>query len=269
MNIDRLSLNQITLEQCDLPATVDLCLQAGIRNISLWRHKVAEHGLERTAKLIRDSGLRVSSLCRGGMFPATDGADARRRADDNLRAVDEAALLGADVLVLVCGPAPDRDLGRARDQVASGIETLLPYAAATGMPLGIEPLHPMMISARSVVVTLGQANDLLDRFEHPGLGIVVDAYHVWWDPELRRQLERAGGRVVGFHVSDWLADTPDVVYGRGLMGEGVIDLPGLAAEVAGTGFDGPVEVEILNRQTWAREPAGLLAEIQQRFVEHV
>jgi sugar phosphate isomerase/epimerase len=172
-------------------------------------------------------------------------------------------------VVLVCGPAPDRDLRRARRHVAAGIEALLPHAEAAGIPLGIEPLHPMMISARSVVVTLGQANDLVETFAHPKLGVVVDAYHVWWDPDLDAQLARATGRVLGFHVSDWLADTPDVVYGRGLMGQGVIDLPALAAGVEAAGWDGPVEVEILNRDVWAREPGELLAEIRQRFVEHV
>jgi sugar phosphate isomerase/epimerase len=269
MRPERFSLNQITLEQCDLPTAVDLCVQAGVTNISLWRHKIADCGLERTEKLVREHGLRVTSLCRGGMFPATDDADARRRAEDNRRAVDEAARLGADVLVLVCGPAPDQDLRRARRHVAEGIEALLPYAEAAGIPLGIEPLHPMMISARSVVVTLGQANDLVETLAHPNLGVVVDAYHVWWDPDLDAQLARATGRVLGFHVSDWLAGTSDVLYGRGLMGEGVIDLAALAAGVEAAGWDGPVEVEILNRDLWAREPGGVLAEIRQRFVEHV
>jgi len=269
MKAERLSLNQITVDQCSLPETVAACVELGIGSVALWRHKVAETGLAETAKLLQDSGLRVSSLCRGGMFPAVDEADSRRRADDNRRAVDEAAELGADVLVLVCGPAPDRDLARARRQVTEGIAELLPYAQANGVRLGVEPLHPMMISARSVVVTLAQANDIVEAFDSPGLGVVIDAYHVWWDPELAEQLRRATGRIVGFHVSDWLQDTPDVVYGRGLMGEGMIDLPGLAAAVEAAGWTGPVEVEILNKQIWTRDPGELLAEIRQRFVDYV
>ena len=269
MKAERLSLNQITVDQCSLPETVAACVELGIGSVALWRHKVAETGLAETAKLLQDSGLRVSSLCRGGMFPAVDSADSRRRADDNRRAVDEAAELGADVLVLVCGPAPDRDLARARRQVTEGIAELLPYAQANGVRLGVEPLHPMMISARSVVVTLAQANDIVEAFDSPGLGVVIDAYHVWWDPELAEQLRRATGRIVGFHVSDWLQDTPDVVYGRGLMGEGMIDLPGLAAAVEAAGWTGPVEVEILNKQIWTRDPGELLAEIRQRFVDYV
>lgn len=269
MKAERLSLNQITVEQLSLPEMVTACAELGIVNVGLWRHKVAEVGLAQTAKLVLDNGLRVSSLCRGGMFPAVDEPDARRRADDNRRAVDEAAELGADVLVLVCGPAHDRDLARARGQVRDGIAELLPYAQASGVRLGVEPLHPMMISARSVVVTLAQANDLVAVFDSSWLGVVIDAYHVWWDPELADQLRRAAGHIVGFHVSDWLQDTPDVVYGRGLMGEGMIDLPGLAAAVEAAGWTGPVEVEILNKQIWARDPGELLAEVQQRFVDHV
>lgn len=269
MDAARFSLNQITLEQCDLPTVVDLCVEAGVTNVSLWRHKVDEVGLDRAEKLVRENGLRVTSLCRGGMFPATDDADARRRADDNRRAVEEAARLGADVLVLVCGPAADRDLARARGQVRDGIEALLPDAEAAGVRLAIEPLHPMMISARSVVVTLAQANDLVDALDHPALAVVVDAYHVWWDPDLDRQLARCTGRVGGFHVSDWLADTTDVVYGRGMMGDGMIDLPALSAAVTAAGWDGPVEVEILNRELWQREPRELLADLRRRFVAHV
>lgn len=269
MNPDRLSLNQITLEQCDLPTAVELCERHGVGSVSLWRHKVAEYGLARSAQLVRDSGLRVSSLCRGGMFPAADDAEARRRIDDNLRAVDEAAELGADVLVLVCGPAPDRDLSRARAQVLHGIEAVLPHARAAGVPLGIEPLHPMMICARSVVVTLAQANDLVDALGEDHLGVVVDAYHVWWDPDLTAQLRRSAGRIRGFHVSDWMEDTRDLVYGRGLMGEGVIDLPALSAAVEEAGWTGPTEVEILNRELWERDPDVVMAELRARFEAHV
>jgi sugar phosphate isomerase/epimerase len=268
-DLARLSLNQITVDQWDVPQLVEGCLRHGIGSVSLWRHRIAETGLQRTATLVREAGLHVSSVCRGGMFPATDAADVARRAADNRRAVDEAAELGADVLVLVCGPAADRDLPRARAQVADGIAALLPYAREAGVRLGIEPLHPMMITERSVVVTLGQALDLVEQHDSPWLGVVVDAYHVWWDPELAAGMARATGRVLGYHVSDWLTPTTDLVFGRGLMGQGAIDLPALSAAVAAAGYAGPVEVEVLSHEQWRRDADELVADVRARFVDHV
>jgi sugar phosphate isomerase/epimerase len=179
--------------------------------------------------------------------------------------VDEAAELGTDVLVLVCGPAPDGDLERARAQVLAGIEALLPHAAQHGVRLGIEALHPMMIAERSVVVTLAQALDMAERFDPGEVGVVVDAYHVWWDPELERQVERAAGRILGYHVSDWLVPTPDVLKGRGMMGDGVIDLPRIRALVERAGYDGPIEAEVIN-PVLAELPSGeLTALVAERF----
>jgi sugar phosphate isomerase/epimerase len=238
----RLSFNQITADHLDLDEALAACRQAGIGWFGAWRHKLATGAAER----IRAAGLKVSSLCRGGFFPAPDEAGRRERDADNRAAVDEAAELGTGVLVLVCGPAPDGDLRAARRQVLEGIEALAPYAAERGVRLGIEPLHPMMIAERSVVVTLAQALDLAERFEPRHVGVVVDAYHVWWDPELERQLERAAGRIVGYHVSDWLSPTPDVLAGRGMMGDGVIDLPRIRGLVEAAGYDGPIEVEVIN-----------------------
>src|SRR5205085_3536893 len=156
--------------------------------------------------------------CRGGMFPAPTAAERQARLDDNRRAVEEAAELGAEVLVLVCGPSPDRDIDRARGWVAEGIEQLVPFARQHGVKLGIEPLHPMQAAERSVVVTLGQANTLAEKFDAQDVGVVVDVFHVWWDPDLYSQIARAGDRIRGFHVSDWIVPTPDMVLGRGMMG---------------------------------------------------
>jgi sugar phosphate isomerase/epimerase len=268
VNPDRLSLNQITVRPWSLEEVVKGCARHGIGSLAVWRDKLAEVGVTRGATMIRDAGLRVSSLCRGGMF--TDPAvSAPTALDDNKRAVDEAAALGADVLVLVCGPLQDTDLPAARRRVADGVAALMPYAESAGVMVGIEPLHPMMISERSVVVSLRQANDLVETVGSANLGVVVDAYHVWWDPDLEREIHRATGRVLGYHVSDWLAETTDLLYCRGLMGDGLIDLPGLSAAVEKAGYRGPVEVEILSHELWRRDGDRVLDDVTDRFTRYV
>jgi sugar phosphate isomerase/epimerase len=254
----RLSLNQITVNRLSLRDAVGACRESGIPSIAVWREKVAEIGLPEAARILEDSGLFVSSLCRGGFFTDADATS------ENRRAVEEAAGLGAEVLVLVCGglPVGSRDLAGARARVAAGIEELAPYAIELGVRLGIEPLHPMYCSDRSVVSTLGQALDLAAPFPAENVGVIVDAYHVWWDPTLEETLARAAGRIAGFHIDDWVVPLPaGVLLGRGLPGEGVIDLPRLAASVFAAGFDGPVEVEVLNERVWEAAPAATLAAI--------
>ncbi len=265
MSVDpaRLSFNQITADHLDLDEVIEACAEAGIGWLAPWRHKLVPDAGER----IRAAGLRASSLCRGGFFPAQGTAARRERDDDNRAAVEEAAAIGTDLLVLVCGPAPDRDLGAARAQVLAGLERLVPYAAEHGVRLGIEALHPMMIAERSVVVTLAQALDLAERFDAAEVGVVVDAYHVWWDPELERQLERAAGRVFAYHVSDWLVPTPDLLAGRGMMGDGVIDLPRLRGLVDAAGYDGPIEVEVINPALAELTAAELMATVRRTFSE--
>ena len=265
MSVDpaRLSFNQITADHLDLDEVIEACAEAGIGWLAPWRHKLVPDAGER----IRAAGLRASSLCRGGFFPARGAAARRERDDDNRAAVEEAAAVGTDLLVLVCGPAPDRDLGAARAQVLAGIERLVPYAAEHGVRLGIEALHPMMIAERSVVVTLAQALDLAERFDAAEVGVVVDAYHVWWDPDLERQLERAAGRVFAYHVSDWLVPTPDLLAGRGMMGDGVIDLPRLRELVDAAGYDGPIEVEVINPALAELPAAELMATVRRSFSE--
>ena len=244
--LERLSLNTATTKNWTLAEAVAGCVAAGIPGIGLWRDRVAEAGVEPAARLVRDAGLTVTSLCRGGFF-TTPGA-----AEDNRRAVDEAAALGTDTLVLVCGGLPDssRDLPGARRTVADGISALAPYAEAHGVKLAIEPLHPMFCADRAVVSTLGQALDLADTAGH-GTGVVVDSYHVWWDPQLEPQIARAAGRIHAFQVCDWLLPLPaDALLGRGHVGDGCIDLPGIAGLVAATGYDGFTEVEIFNQEIW-------------------
>ncbi len=264
--ITRLSLNQITTERASLEATVEACARHGVPYIAVWRHKLAETGVERAVRLVRDAGLRVSSLCRGGMFPAPTAAERALRIDDNRRAVDDAAALGAEVLILVCGPAPDRDIAAARRMVADGIAELAPYARERGVRLGIEPLHPAFAAERSCITTLREARGLAERFDPASVGIVADVYHVWWDPELYDEIARAAGRLVGFHVSDWLVPVHDVLMSRGMMGDGVIELQRIRAAVQDAGYAGPIEVEIMNEAIWKTPLDTLLPLIKERYL---
>jgi sugar phosphate isomerase/epimerase len=267
--LGRLSLNQITVDQWTLPEVVDGCVRAGITAIAPWRQRVDEVGLAAAARMISGAGLRVSSLCRGGFFPAATAAERKRADDDNRRAVDEAAALGTDVLVLVCGPPQGRDLAGARAAIAEGIERLVPYAVQHGVRLGVEPLHPMMIGERSAIVTLGEALDLAERFDGDQVGVIVDAYHVWWDPALEREIARAAGRILGFHVSDWLVPTPDLLQGRGMMGDGIIDLRAIRGLLDAAGYDGPIEVEVINPELWRMPGDDLVALTRERFAAWV
>ncbi|MDZ7802296.1 MAG: sugar phosphate isomerase/epimerase family protein [Trueperaceae bacterium] len=266
--MERLSLNQATTPSWSVSEAIEGCARHGIGWIGLWRGPVAEAGLEPTARHVRESGVRVSSLCRGGFFPAATAQAREERLDDNRRAVDEAATLGTDVLVLVCGGMVGRDLPGSRRMVEDGIAALVPYARERGVRLAIEPLHPMFAADRSVICDLGQAFALADRVE-AGVGVVVDAYHVWWDPQLYAHLARGRERILGLHVDDWLAPPPDVLRGRGMMGDGCIDLHGLYTAVDAGGYQGPVEVEIFNDAVWQRPGDEVLAEMRDRFGHHV
>ncbi|OYD07162.1 sugar phosphate isomerase/epimerase family protein [Paludifilum halophilum] len=268
-SIQRLSLNQITTENWNLSEAVEGCLRAEVPWISVWRHKLQEFGLNKSRKMIRDAGLRVSSLCRGGMFPAASKSERQSRLDDNRRALEEAAELGTDVLVLVCGSAPDRDLDSARKWVEEGIEQLIPYAKECGVKLGIEPLHPMYAADRSVIVTLGQANAIRERLQSTQVGVVVDVFHVWWDPDLYQQIARAGDHILGFHVSDWIVPVPDLFKGRGMMGDGVIEIRRIRQAVEEAGYNGPIEVEIINQAIWDQPGDQTLQTMKDRYLEHV
>jgi sugar phosphate isomerase/epimerase len=268
-SLQRLSLNQITTENWNIRQAAEGCARSEILWIALWRHKVAEMGLQESKRLVRDAGLQVSSLCRGGMFPAATAEERRLRLDDNRRAVEEAAELGAEVLVLVCGPAPDRDIESARKWVAEGIEQLVPFAGEHGVKLGIEPLHPMYAAERSVIVTLAQANELARPYRPDQVGVVVDVFHVWWDPDLYNQINRLSGRILGFHVSDWIVPTPDLLMGRGMMGDGVIEIRRIRQAVEAAGYQGPIEVEIFNRAIWDTPGEEVLTMMKERYLEHV
>lgn len=272
--MNRFSLNQATTQHWSVPDTVTGCATAGVSWIGLWREPVHEYGIERTAKLVADAGLRVSSLCRGGFFTAADAAQRRETIDDNRRAVDDAATLGTDVLVLVSGGLPDgsRDIAGALGMIRDGLAELAPYAGERGVRLAIEPLHPMFCSDRCVVSTLGQALDLAEDFPAAQVGVVVDAYHLWWDPAVYRQIARAGagGRIASYQVSDWVTPLPTgVLTGRGMIGDGSIDLRRLRQVCDAAGYDGPIEVEIFNDELWAQPGQHVLDLALTRYREHV
>lgn len=269
LQLEKLSLNQITTDNWSLKEAVEGCVRADIPWIAPWRHKVHDIGLKESKRLIKDAGLKVSSLCRGGMFPAATESERQKRLDDNKTAIEEAAELGTDVLVLVCGPAPDKDIVTARKWVEEGIEKLIPFAQSHGVKLGIEPLHPMFAADRSVVSTLGQANTISEKMDTDQVGVVVDVYHVWWDPRLYQEIERAKGDILGFHVSDWIVPLPDMFKGRGMMGDGVIDIPRIRGAVEASGYNGPIEVEIINQEIQDRPGDDVLSEMKERYIEHV
>jgi sugar phosphate isomerase/epimerase len=258
----------MTADPWSLDEAVRNCSISDVPYIGVWRHKIGGDAAKASI-LIRNAGLRVSSLCRGGWFSAPTVDERRKRIADNRAAIEEAALLGAPVLVIVSGPANGQTLQDARATVLDGLLEVLPDAEKAGVVLGIEPLHPMYAAERSVVVTLRQANDLVERLSSRAAGVVVDAFHVWWDPEVMDQIERARGKIVGFHVSDWPVPLPGILMGRAMMGDGVIELRQLRQAVDAVGYSGPIEVEIFNEEIWKTANDELLKRIQMRFVEHV
>lgn len=264
---ERLSLNTATVrEQWGLAQCIDGCARHGIGGIAPWRDKLHEMGVGAAAKAIREAGLTVSGLCRGGWFTAT-GTLGQEVIDDNRRAVDEAAEIGAACLVMVVGGLPDgsRDLSRAHALVEEGLARTLDHAREVGMPVAIEPLHPMYAADRACVNTMRQALDICDRLGE-GIGVACDVYHVWWDPDLYDQIRRAGReRLLAFHVCDWLVPTRDLLTDRGMMGDGVIDIPRIRAAVEAEGFGGLNEVEIFSAlDWWRRDPDEVLATMVER-----
>ncbi|MBH5334989.1 sugar phosphate isomerase/epimerase [Streptomyces pactum] len=257
-----------------MPQLVAGCAEAGVPAVGLWRGPVRAYGAEATARLVRSAGLAVSSLCRGGFFTAADPAGRAAALADNRAAIEEAATLGTGVLVLVSGglPAGDRDLAGARERVADALAELTPYAAAHGVRLALEPLHPMYAADRCVVSTLAQALDLAERFPAERVGVVVDTYHLWWDDTVAGQLARAGatGRIAAFQLADWVTPLPEgVLLGRGPLGAGCVDLRWFRERVEAAGYRGPAEVEILNSGQWARDGAEVLAEAIRGYRRHV
>jgi sugar phosphate isomerase/epimerase len=268
-----LSINTATVRkhrgaEQSLPEIIEACAARGIRAISPWRDQVAAAGLGEISRLVKTHGLELSGYCRGGMFPAADATGLKAAHEDNRRAVDEACELNAACLVLVVGGLPGalagkaahKDIALSRRQVHDGIATLLEYARAAGMPLAIEPLHPMYAADRACINTMEHALDVCDALDPArtgALGVAVDVYHVWWDPKLQAQIERAGQRrLLAFHVCDWLTPTADLLNDRGMMGDGVIDIPKIRSWMEAQGFAGYSEVEIFSSAHWWQRDGG-------------
>ncbi len=268
IGLDRLSLNQATVKYLGLADAVALCVRHDIPAIGLWRDRVAEAGLAQAVAAVRAAGLHVSSLCRGGFFTQADPAGRQAARADNRAAITEAAELGADALVLVCGGLVPgcRDLGLARRMVADAIGELVPDAQRLGVRLGIEALHPMFCADRSVICGFAEAVDLALTFPADAVGVVVDSYHLWWDARLTAEIARAGRRIVSYQVCDWVLPLPqDTLLGRGHLGDGVIDFGPISASVAAAGYHGYVEVEIFNSGVWEAPADQTAATVRERF----
>ena len=270
--LSRLSLNQRTTVSWSLPDAIKGCVDAGLGAIGIWREQLAEVGLGEARRLLAESGLRVSSLCRGGFFTAADPAEAQVADASNRAAIEEAAALDAATLVLVPGGLPpgDRDLEAARNRAAQAIERLVPYAHELGVNLGIEPMNPIYAADRGVISTLGQALDIAERFDAADVGVVVDTFHLWWDPGVSEQLQRAGQRIVSYQISDWITPLPaDTLLARGMMGDGHIDFAAFTRSVASASYRGDIEVEIFNAELWAAPPAEVVNTMMERYLHLV
>jgi len=263
--LDLCALNTATLGyQCAIEQTIEAVARAGFGAIAPWRRELEDRDAARIGQRIRDAGLKVSGYCRSTYLPAATRERFLANIEDNRRALDQAAALGAACFVMVVGGLPEgsRDLGAARRQVQEGTALLLEYARGAGVALALEPLHPMYAADRSCLNTLAQALDLCEALEPadaartPMLGVALDVYHCWWDPELPMQIARAGRarRLLAYHVCDWLVPTRDLLLDRGMMGDGVIDLAGIRHQMEQAGYGGAVEVEIFSGDNWWKRP---------------
>jgi sugar phosphate isomerase/epimerase len=269
-DLSRLCVHTITTKPWPIEEAARQFSKAGIGGITVWRDALAGRDIRQTGHLLREHNLKVVSLCRGGFFPHADAAGRQLAIDDNRRAVDEAAALGAPHVVLVCGAVPGQPLAESRKQIRDGIAAVLPHARAAGVKLAIEPLHPMYADSRSAVNTLAQANDLAGELDSPWVGVAVDVYHLWWDPALETEISRCGrnGHLLAFHLCDWKTPATDLLNDRGLMGEGCIALRQIRGWVEKAGFTGFNEVEIFSNRYWAGDQATFLEKIVGAYYQH-
>lgn len=269
-DLSKLCVHTITTKGWDIHQAMDAYAEAGVGGITVWRQWLDKQDPAKIGTLLRERNLEIVSLCRGGFFPSDTPEGIQDAIDDNLKAIDEAAALGAPMIVLVSGAVPGQTLEKSREQIANGIESVLPAAEANNIKLAIEPLHPMYADDRSAINTLRSANDVCDRIDHPLVGVALDVYHVWWDPELEFQINYTAekDRLMAFHICDWMTPTTDLLNDRGLMGEGCIDIPKIRGMVEATGFDGFNEVEVFSDRWWAKDPADFLKAIQKAYLEN-
>jgi sugar phosphate isomerase/epimerase len=268
-NSDRLCIHTITTK----PWSIEMCVKyystSGVKGITIWRQALEGYQSRIVKSMIEDAGLSAVSLCRGGFFPALESKARQAAIDDNLLAIDQAVELGVPLVVLVPGAHPGQPLETSRAQIEDGIQAVLPHAAANGIKLGIEPLHPMLADTRSAINTLEQANDICSRIDSPYLGVVVDVHHLWWDHKLEHEIERCGqaGRLFAYHISDWCTPTEDLLYDRGLMGEGCIPLRQIRSWVEAAGFNGFHEVEIFSNRYWKQNQHIFLQSIIKAYLQ--
>jgi sugar phosphate isomerase/epimerase len=270
-DLSRLCVHTMTTKPWSMEEAATHYAVCGVKGITVWREALAGRNIHKTGSLLRESGFSIVSLCRGGFFAHKDPVKRRKALDDNRLALEEASELGAPLIVLVCGADPAQSLHDSRKQIKEGIEALIPEAAASGIKLAIEPLHPMFADTRSAINTLAQANDMAEAIGSPQVGVAVDVYHLWWDPELEQEIVRCGknNHLLAFHVSDWLTPTTDFLNDRGLMGKGCIPLKKIRSWVEAAGFRGFIEVEIFSAEYWKRDQKRYLNEIVSAYKKHV
>lgn len=270
VDTSKLCIHTITTKPWPIETAIDRFAAHGVAGMTVWRDALTGRDIAATGQRIRDAGMSVVSLCRGGFFPADTEAGRQAAIDDNHRAIDEAAALGAPLIVLVCGAVPKQPLPLSRQQIQDGIEAVLDHAAAVGVKLAIEPLHPMYADSRSAVNTLRQANDMSAAIASPWVGVAVDVYHLWWDPDLEAQIQRCGqmGKLFAFHICDWRTPTEDLLNDRGLMGEGSIPVRQIRGWVEDTGYNSFTEVEIFSTRYWAGDQEVFLEKIVDAYLKH-
>lgn len=268
--LSRLCLHTITTKPWSIEEAAGNYSERGVSGITVWRDALADRNIKKTGDMLRQNGLSVVSLCRGGFFPSRDVEKRKLAIDDNRRAIEEAFELGTDKIVLVCGADPSQSLEDSRKQIHEGIASVLSEAAAAGIRLAIEPLHPMYADTRSAINTLAQANDLAEALNSKWVGVAVDVYHLWWDPDLEKEIKRCGehGNLLAFHICDWKSPTTDMLNDRGLMGEGCIPLKKIRSWVEAAGFDGFIEVEIFSVEYWKRDQGDFLDIIIDAYKEY-
>lgn len=270
-DLERLCIHTITTKPWNIEEAAAHYSSNGVKGITVWRDTLTGRSIKKTGEMLRNNGLKIVSLCRGGFFPSTERTKRDAAISDNRKAIEEAYELGTNLIVLVCGADPSQPLEDSRKQIHEGIASVLPDAEAAGIRLAIEPLHPMFADTRSAINTLSQANDLAELLNSPNAGVAVDVYHVWWDPQLEKEIYRSGknGSLFAFHVCDWKSPTVDLLNDRGLMGEGCIPLRKIRSWVEATGFNGFIEVEIFSDIYWKQDQSVFLEKIISSYKKSV
>lgn len=269
-DLSQLCIHTITTKPWSIETAAKNFSKQGVAGITVWRDALNGKNIRQTGSMLRDLNLEIVSLCRGGFFPHTSAVERMRAIDDNKRAIDEAAALGAPLIVLVCGSSPGQSLIESREQIAEGIASVIPYASAANIKLAIEPLHPMYADSRSAINTLGQANDMAELLNSSTVGVAIDVYHLWWDPALQTEIKRCGNNnnIFAFHICDWKTPTVDLLLDRGLMGEGCINIKQIRQWVEEAGFDSFHEVEIFSTKYWEEDQNVFLSKITQAYLDH-